>query len=367
MEKNIEHSIYKRSKSEKSSDACAWVFSTTETFEKYYYQHPPLDATHIRCRVLYAGLCMSDCLSGRGKWGDRIRPLCPGHEVIAEVTVLGKDVTNFKVGEKVGFGPFRDSCGKCEFCEVGKSDACCDVTPLEKELYSLYFGGYSTHIQQPVSHAYKIPSKLDIKLAAPLLCAGVTVYAPLYPHLKPGMKVGVIGIGGLGHLAVQYANKMGADVLGFTTSEKKKDFIMSLGAKGIVLWKSPEYHTELLNSFDILINTIPGNITSEEFSQFSKVLKPYGKFIQVGIPNKNEKFSVNYADIVVKQISIIGSNVGGRFITEKMLEFSAENGIECLCEEFQWEDFPKALDKLENGKPIFRCVVDVGKESSKYD
>jgi uncharacterized zinc-type alcohol dehydrogenase-like protein len=302
---------------------------------------------------------MSDCLTGRGKWGDKIRPLCPGHEVVAEVIAKGNKVSNFNKGDTIAFGPFRDSCGKCDFCKEGRSNACLDISYNEKKLYALYFGGYSTHIQQPTSHAYKIPSGLDLKKVPPLLCAGVTVFTPLLDYCKPNMKVGVIGVGGLGHLAVQFAKAMKAEVFGLTTSPHKKEFIQSLGATDIVLWKKKNFHLDHLNSFDLLINTISGSFTTEEFSAFSKIMRPYGKFIQVGIPENDQKFDVNYKDIVGKQISIIGSNVGGRFHTEKMLDFAAEHNIECICEFYDWEEFPKALNRLENERPIFRCVVDV--------
>ena len=362
----MEHPEYKPSENKENSDACAWVFKDESTFCKYYYKHPPLKPNHIRCRVIYSALCLSDSLTGRGKWGSRIRPLCAGHEVIGEVEAKGEEVTCFEIGDKVAFGPFRDTCAKCNFCLDGRTNACQHVTFNEKKLYGYYFGGYSTHIQQPVSHAFKIPEGMDLSITAPLMCAGVTVFTPLLDHLKPGMKVGVLGIGGLGHLGIQYAAKMGAEVHGFTSSPNKEEMIKSLGATKAIFWREPGFHESLLNSYDILLNTLSITFETEVFTLFAKIMKPYGKFIQVGVPGHGQKLNVNFHDIVGKQIMIIGSNVGGTKQTREMLDFSVKNDIKCKCEIYDWEDFPKALDRLENGRPIFRCVVHVDPESKKF-
>lgn len=217
-----------------------------------------------------------------------------------------------------------------------------------------------------MSHAFKIPKGMDLSITAPLLCAGVTVFTPLKEYVKPGMRVGVLGIGGLGHLGVQYAAKMGAEVHGFTSSPKKEEYIKSLGASKVVFWRQPGFHEKLLNSYDVILNSLGVTFSTEEFNIFSKILKPYGKFIQVGVPEHGQKLNVNFHDIVGKQIMIIGSLVGGNRHTQEMLDFSAKHDIKCKCELFEWEEFPKALDKLENGRPLFRCVVCVDPESKKF-
>lgn len=360
----MSHPIYKKC-CRSDSDATAWVFPDNQTFCKYFYKHPKLEENEIRCRVLYSGLCMSDSFSGRGSWGKKIRPLCAGHEVVAEIEAMGSNVTGFEIGEKVGFGPFRQACMQCEFCLEGSTNACQELTYNEKKLYALYFGGYSTYIQQPTTVAYKIPEGLRLECVAPLLCAGVTVFTPLRELVKPGMRVGVIGIGGLGHLAVQYAHKMGATVDAFSRSDKKLSLAKQLGAQGIVIWKQKDYHLNLKNTYHVIINTISQGITKEEFSNFSYILRPYGRFVQVGLPPSSIDLNISYKSIVGKQIGIIGSNVGGRKHTEEMLEFSAKHGVECLCEFFEFEDFPKALEVLEKGSPKFRCVVKTHKVTDK--
>jgi uncharacterized zinc-type alcohol dehydrogenase-like protein len=310
---------------------------------------------------------MSDVHTGRDLWGKSIKPLCPGHEAIGEVIEVGPKVTKFKVGDIVGYGPMRDACLNCETCDKGATNLCPLTDGTEKFLYGLYFGGYSTHIQQPETCVVKIPEGLDITTAPPILCAGITVWDPIYKFVKPGMRVGVIGVGGLGHLAVQFAAKLGAKVDGFTSSPSKETFIKELGAEGIVLWREKDYSKKIANKYDVLINTIPVKVTKDCFSGYAECIKPLGVYIQVGLPDTNEVFEASYFDFILKNITIYGSLVGSAPSTSQCLEFCAKNNVVCKTEHYSWEQFPEALDKLENGKPIFRCVVNVDDESKKYN
>ena len=359
------HPIYAAATPE-TADACAWAYLTKETFGKYYYKFQPMEANHVRARVLYSSLCMSDSHTGRDKWGLSIKPLCPGHEVIGEVIAVGETVTKFKIGDRVGFGPLRDACMKCETCDKNETQLCPNTESNDLFLYGLYFGGYSTHIQQPDTCVLPVPDSLDIRTAAPLMCAGITVYSPLVRKVKPGMKVGVIGVGGLGHLAIQIANKLGAEVWGFSSSNKKEKFIKEMGGKGVVVWKETGYADKIENQFDVLINTIPCPNTPDEMGDFCKVIKPLGTYIQVGLPDENDYLQIQYFDFVLKNITIYGSLVGGVKESTELLEFAAKHNIVSLCEHYSWDQFPEALDKLENGKPYFRGVVDVDSESKKY-
>ena len=361
----VSHPIYARATPEEA-DACAWAYFAKGEFKKYYYKFQPLEDNHVRSRILYTSLCMSDSLTGRDAWGESLKPLCPGHEVIGEVIAVGKNVTKFKVGDTVGYGPMRDACLKCETCDKKATQLCPNTDEVELWLYGLYFGGYSTHIQQPETCVVPIPSNLKIKTAAPLLCAGITVYSPLALKVKPGMKVGVIGVGGLGHMAIQIINALGAEAWGFTRNPEKDQFVKEMGGKGVVLWKEKGYDEKIKNTFDVLINTIPFSNTVKEMEEFCNVIKPLGTYIHVGLPDEKETFQVQFFDFVLKNITIYGSLVGGVEETSEMLKFAAEHKIESLCEHYSWEEFPKALDKLENGKPYFRCVVEVDSESKKY-
>ena len=360
----LNHEIY-RSCTPKEADACAWVFSSEKTFEKYWYKLPELGPKEVRARVLYASLCFSDVHTGRSSWGKCKYPCCTGHEVLAEVIAVGKAVTRFKPSDKVLFGPIRDSCGKCEWCLKGWTHACQEVDGNTKFLYGLYFGGYSTHIQQPESHCYKCPENMRLETLPPLMCAGVTTFTPLDLYAQKGMKIGIIGIGGLGHLAAQYASKMGLEVHAFSCSEGKEEFFKSLGIVKTVNWKKENLKT-YANQYDLLLNALPVMIGEAELASLLDCLKPYGKFINVGLSDVKDKLVVGQFSFVAKNLTIVGSLVGGVYQTEKMLEFSAKNGVECKCEQFKWEEFPKALDRLEHGKPVFRCVVNVDEESRNF-
>jgi uncharacterized zinc-type alcohol dehydrogenase-like protein len=365
LNQEISHPIYKRTTPE-NADACSWVFSSKDKFEKYYHKFQPMEDNHVRSRVLYSALCYGDVLTAREEWGPCLNPLCPGHEVIAEVIETGPKVSKFKKGDIVGYCPMRDSCMDCNECLKGFNNLCTVIDKDSKFLYGLYFGGYSTHIQQPDTFVVKIPDGMDLKNTCPLLCAGITVFSPLNKFVKPGMTVGIIGVGGLGHLALQYANKMGASVYGFTTSKNKESFIREMGGDGIVLWREKDYEKKYANKFDVLLNILPICNTREEFSSFCACIKPLGTYIQVGTPNHTKSLSIGYFDFILKNISIYGSVVGSTNEINQMLEFSNKNKIVSINEHYTWEEFPKALDKLENGKPHFRGVVDVDSESKKY-
>jgi D-arabinose 1-dehydrogenase-like Zn-dependent alcohol dehydrogenase len=361
----VNHPIYQRATSE-DADACSWAFTSKDKFEKYYYKFQPMEENHVRSRVLYTALCQSDVLTGREEWGPCLNPLCPGHEVIGEVIETGTKVSKFKKGDIVGYSPFRDSCKNCDQCLNGFNNLCTEMDGTFKFLYGLFFGGYSTHIQQPDTCVVKIPDGMDLKNTSPLLCAGITVFAPLNKFVKPGMTVGVIGVGGLGHLAIQFASKLGASVYGFTSSKNKESFIKQMGAEAAVLWREKDYQKNYTNKFDILINTLPIANTREEFSSFCACIKPLGTYLQVGIPEGSSSMTIGYFDFILKNISIYGSIVGSVNEIEQMLKFSHENQIVSINEHYSWEEFPKALDKLENGKPYFRGVVEVDSESKKY-
>ena len=257
--KDCNHLIYKRAEDESKADALAWVFKNDKEMVPYYFNFPPLGDDEVRCKILHTGLCHSDVMTVRQKWGPAHYPVCPGHEVIAEITHVGKNVKDKHVGQIVGYGPCRKSCWTCKTCLKGFDNLCPNIEFPEKLLYGKYFGGYATHIQQPACHAIKVPEGIDISTAAPILCAGVTVFAPIERFVKDkDATVGVIGIGGLGHLAIQYTKALGNKVTGFTTSEQKVEEIKKLGADQVIVvdkeFKSLKDHQ---NEFDFLINTLP--------------------------------------------------------------------------------------------------------------
>lgn len=197
------------------------------------------------------------------------------------------------------------------------------------------------------------------------MCAGVTTYTPLLLHAQKGQKIGIIGVGGLGHLGAQFASKMGLEVHAFSASEGKEEFFKSLGITKAVNWRKEDL-AKYEGQYDLLLNTIPVGLDQKEMHNLLNCLKPYGKFINVGLSDIKETLVIGQFSLVQKGLSVIGSMVGGILQTEQTLKFAAEHGIECLSEFYEWEDFPKALDKLENGRPHFRGVVNVGNESIKF-
>lgn len=362
-----DHPIYPRATPE-TADGCAWAFYDKDTFAKYYYKLPELGPTDVRIRSTYAGLCHSDSMTGREKWGPQLRPVCPGHEVVGEVIAIGPEVKSVKIGDTVMFGPTRDSCGHCEWCDQGETTLCQKTDGTEKFLYGLYFGGYASHQQHKESHCFKVPEGLNLKNAAPLMCAGVTVFNPMHRHLKKGMKIAVLGVGGLGHLAVQYGVKMGmeVDALMSGVKKEKEEYVKSLGVSKIHLWKEKGVLQALAGTYDAIINTLPVSLEAEVMDQVLQTMKPRGKLIIVGAPDVQESLKMSFFPLIMGEYTVVGSIVGGRKTTEEMLKFSAENKVECLCEHYTWEEFPQALEKLEKGAPKFRCVVDIDSFSKEF-
>jgi len=330
------------------------------------YKQPKLDPEEIRANILYTGLCHSDVLHSRALWNPNpIYPSTPGHEIIGEVSEVGENVKNFKKGDKVGFGTMRGCCEKCKFCVLDREVLCLKQPNTKKNelfTYGYQFGGYSTQLQQPASHFFKLSDKIELDKAAPLLCAGVTVYNPIKLYCKPGFKTAVIGIGGLGHLAVMMLSKLGHEVDAITSSNEKDEFIKGLGATGILNYKNKDELAKGKGQYDFIINTSP---SSDGFDDFVSLTAKGGYFCQVGAPPVEQYAQFKLGKLVGPEIHLVGSNVGSRKVVQEMLDFCAENKIYPLVETFDFEDFEKALDRLENGRPIFRCVVKVSDYAKK--
>lgn len=262
-------------------------------------------------------------------------------------------------------GPFRNACFDCEYCKVGKTNYCTKINSHSRFLYGDHFGGYSTHIQLEDHHVFLFPEILDEKTICPIMCAGITTFLPLFKFGAENFKIGVVGCGGLGHFAIQFAKKMGMKVDLLTSSLKKSDLAKTLGAEDIFDWTKNE-HLGKNNYYDIILNTISCPLTENQINGFLDILKPEGKFIQVGISDINKNLIIKPGKLVFKGIQFIGSMVGGVKDYEDMFKFVKKHGIECLSEIYDWEDFPKAVDKLINGKPYFRCVVKVDDFSKSF-
>jgi uncharacterized zinc-type alcohol dehydrogenase-like protein len=362
------HKIYRRVQDMAHADACAWTFTSPYIMEKYFYLHPGLAARDVRIRVMYSSLCHSDSSTLRGLWGPMMYPLCAGHEIVGEVVAIGPLVTKFKVGDKVMYGPTRSSCGTCLYCIEGKNNLCTTMPKPLKDIYGQFWGGYSTHIQHPESHCFKLPNGMDIETAPPVMCAGVTMYKPLAQQCKKGQKIGIIGIGGLGHVGIQIAVKMGMEVDAFISmndANPKDRIVPEFGATRVIHWNTDDL-TNLANTYDVILNTIPIGIPAEKMDSLLNCLKPMGKFIVIGLPALEDKLTFNYRTIVRKNIEVIGTLNGSTKETEETINFCAKNNIKARCEFFSFEDFPKAFDKMENGLPLFRLVLRVDDFSKQF-
>lgn len=365
---DITHKDYPRAESPETADALAWAFKNKEEMVPYYFNFPALGDHEVRGRVLYAGLCHSDCMTARSLWGTCPYPACVGHETVCEVTHVGTKVTTCKVGEIVGFGPLVDCCNTCDFCKAGKDNLCSTMSLGQRTQYPLRFGGYATHIQNPEWYAVKIPSDMDLSNIPPLFCAGVTVFGPMQRLITQPEKtrIAVLGIGGLGHLAVQYGNKMGCQVAGFTTTKEKEEYIKKIGGHEVIVvdndLKELEKHH---NKFDFLINTLPIS-DSKIFDAYMKTLKNEGAIIQVGLPSSDTQMSFGFGSLVARQLSIHGSICGSIKECQDTVDFAHKHGIRVETEMFSFEDFPKAFDRMENGRPFFRCVVNVKDFNDKH-
>ncbi|KRX00455.1 GroES (chaperonin 10)-like protein [Pseudocohnilembus persalinus] len=353
--------LYKHQPDLKKADAVAWVLTEANSkLEQYPFEFYPLKEDEIRGKILYTGLCQSDCHCGREKWYKGVSyPFCGGHEIVAQVTKVGASVKDFQVGQIFGAGPQRNYCENCDACQRGEENLC----EKHQGQYDPHFGGYSTHCQVPARLAFHIPEGMPLEQIPPLLCAGMTVWAPIkrwydQQKEKKGLKVGVFGIGGLGHLALQFLNKLGLEVTAFTTSTNRNKELQELGAHHIAHSTDPEKLKQSAYSQHMIVNTlfIPD---SQQFGRILGVLKKGGHLIQVGIPDSETNMIISPMQLVFNQISIDGSIVANKQATNECLEFAKKHAVYPICEQFPFDKFPEAFDLLENGRPKFRACVNV--------
>ena len=327
--------------------------------KKVPFQFPEIAPTEVRADITYTGLCHSDLHTVNGDWGPCPYPIAPGHEVIGVVTKIGSEVSEFKIGDTVAFSPLRESCDKCKLCLEGRENLCQAIPDLDRCLYGSHWGGYATAIQQPAKWCFKIPEGLPVEVASPLLCAGITMYAPITKYCKPGFNVAILGIGGLGHLAVQLAHKFGCIVTAFSSTPDKQELIKGFGAKRVVSSIDHKVLAEEASKYDIILNTL-ATTDPAMLALHLNLTKPGGTFVQIGIPK--DMFAFHPSLLVIKEISLVGSLVATRRVVREMLDLCAKEKIVPMIETFQFEDFPKAFNHLEHGRPKFRIVVKCKKD-----
>lgn len=318
-----------------------------------------LGATDVAIDVEYAGICHSDIHQVREEWGSAIFPMVPGHEVAGVVSAVGSDVTDFKVGDRVGVGCMVDSCGECEFCRDGFEQHCTRGAVMTYNGLGRdgepTLGGYSQSLVVSERFACPIPEGISLAEAAPLLCAGITTYSPLRRwDVGPGSKVAVIGMGGLGHMGVKIAHAMGAEVTVLSRSLAKADDSRALGAVDHLSTADKEALKSRSSYFDVILNTVSADL---DMGTYLRLVKPRGVLVSVGLPT--EPYAVRPGALIGTSKIIAGSNIGGIPETVEMLQFCADQGFGATVEVISADEVDGAYDKVVAGDVRYRYVIDV--------
>jgi len=314
----------------------------------------------VQIAIAYCGVCHSDVHQARAEWAGTLFPCVPGHEIVGRVAAVGSDVTGYKEGDLVGVGCIVDSCKHCEDCEEGLENYCDHMVGTYNgptaDAPGHTLGGYSQQIVVHERYVLRIKHPEDqLAAVAPLLCAGITTYSPLrHWQVGPGKKVGVVGIGGLGHMGIKIAHAMGAHVVAFTTSESKREAAKALGADEVVVSRNPEEMQAHTKSFDFILNTVaaPHNLDA-----FTALLKRDGTMTLVGAPATPHP-SPEVFSLIMKRRSIAGSMIGGIPETQEMLDFCAEHGIVADIEMIRADEINEAWERMIKGDVKYRFDID---------
>ena len=335
------------------------VFDPKGSFQTTSIERRELQPDDVLIEIKFAGICHSDIHTARGEWGQIQYPLVPGHEIAGVVAQVGSAVTKYAVGDRVGVGCMVDSCGECDSCKHGEEQYCSKGntgTYASIDRYGQYTqGGYSTHIVVTENFVVRIPDNIPLDKAAPLLCAGITTYSPLrHWEVTPGQKVAVVGMGGLGHMAVKLAHAMGAHVTVLSQSLKKKEDGLRLGADDYYATSDPETFKTLKNSFDFIINTVSAKISVDAYLS---LLAVDGTMVNVGAPP--DPMSVNVFSLIGQRKSFAGSMIGGIRETQEMLDFCAEHDVTPEIEVIAASQIDEAWDRVLASDVRYRFVIDI--------
>ena len=330
------------------------------SLEPYTLERRALRAHDVAIAIDYCGVCHSDIHQARNEWGGAIYPIVPGHEIVGHVTAIGSAVKKFQIGDRVGVGVLVDSCRHCSSCQEHLEQYCENGASLtynstEQDKKTPTYGGYSQRIVTTEDFVLKIPTHLPLAATAPLLCAGITTYSPLrHWNVGPGQKVGIIGLGGLGHMGVKFAHAFGADTYVITTSPHKKADALQLGAKEIIVSKDAADMKQHRNSFDFILSTVSASYQLEDYLS---LLKHDGKMVAVGLPPK--ALQLDLSDIIHGRKTVAGSMIGGIQETQEMLHFCGEKNIVAEIEMISIHDINTAYERMIKGDVHYRFVIDI--------
>ncbi|MEV6729952.1 MULTISPECIES: NAD(P)-dependent alcohol dehydrogenase [unclassified Streptomyces] len=318
----------------------------------------PVGEHDVLIEIKYAGICHSDIHQVRDGWGEGIYPMVPGHEIAGVVTEAGPGVTKFAVGDHVGVGCFVDSCRECEYCLRGQEQYCAQgmtgtYNARDKKGDPTY-GGYSTHVVVDENYTVRIPDGLALDVAAPLLCAGITLYSPLkHWQAGPGKKVAIVGLGGLGHMGVKIAAALGAEVTVLSQSLRKQDDGLRLGASHYYATSDETTFEKLAGSFDLVISTVAAPLGLDAYLD---LLKVDGALVNVGAPE--EAVELNLFSVITGRKTLAGSMIGGIAETQEMLDFCAEHGLGSEIELIRAEQINEAYERVLASDVRYRFVID---------
>lgn len=335
--------------------------SASEPLGRIDFQRRDLQSDDVQIDILFCGVCHSDLHTARNDWGGTVYPVVPGHEIVGRVTAVGKDVTRFREGDLVGVGCLVDSCQHCSACDEGLEQYCekgfiGTYNSKEKQTGGMTYGGYSNNIIVRDKFVLRIPDNLDPAGAAPLLCAGITTWSPLRQwKVGPGQKVGIVGLGGLGHMGLKLARALGAHVVLFTTSPGKREDAMRLGANEVVVSKNASEMAAHRNSFDFILNTVAA---PHSLDPFLGLLKRDGTMTLVGAPASPHP-SPQVFNLIMQRRRLAGSLIGGIAETQEMLDFCGERGIVSDIEMIRIQDINEAYERMLKSDVKYRFVIDM--------
>lgn len=326
------------------------------------FERRPVGDNDILIDIKFSGICHSDIHTIKGHWGKQQYPQIPGHEIAGIVSAVGKDVTKFKIGDQAGVGCMVNSCMQCDACKDGEEQHCETTgmvgtygSPEKSSPTEITQGGYSTNLVVTEHFAIKIPNNIALQYAAPLLCAGITTYSPMMKvKFKKGDKIGVVGIGGLGHMAIKLAVSKGAEVYAFTTSPSKAKDIKGFGAEEVIVVNSVEDLKPWFGKMDFMISTVP---YAYEMSNYISCVKPFGYFTQVGQPINGE-LTINNTNMLFNRVNFNASLIGGIPETQEVMNYCAENKIYPQIQIIKAEEINDAWEKVVNKEARYRFVID---------
>ncbi|HZH35297.1 MAG TPA: NAD(P)-dependent alcohol dehydrogenase [Pyrinomonadaceae bacterium] len=334
--------------------------SPTSNFELFEFERRELGAHDVLIEILYCGICHSDIHQARDEWGGSIYPMVPGHEIVGRITRVGAEVTKFKEGDFGGVGCFVDSCRSCSNCSEGFEQFCdkhavMTYNGTEMDEKTPTYGGYSSQIVMDENYTLKISPEQDLAGVAPLLCAGITTYSPLKRfNVKAGQKVGIVGLGGLGHMGVKIAASMGAEVTVFSTSPSKEADAQKLGAHNFVVTRNPENLTNLAGQFDLILDTVSA---AHDLNMYLGLLRRNGVLVLVGVPDKPAE--VYAFSLIGKNRMLAGSMIGGIAETQEMLDYCAEHNIVSDVETIPIQKIEEAYERTIKSDVRYRFVIDM--------